>query len=221
LFLTFPCLSPLNTRATSSHSHNAPSDWVQRWQHLLAPQSAVLDLACGHGRHMKYLAACGHKVVGIDRSPEALQAASSYGHCVLADLEGGDWPLRQENGTPQIFDAVVVTNYLWRPLFAPLLCSLAANGVLIYETFSHGNASVGKPARAAFLLAPGELLKRCQALRIVAFEEVFLPQPARFVQRVVAINEGAKTQAASAPRRYPLVPSSLESTLWVYHSGTT
>jgi hypothetical protein len=32
---------------------------------------------------------------------------------VVADIEGGPWPLAGRR-----FDAVVVTNYLWRPLLA-------------------------------------------------------------------------------------------------------
>jgi hypothetical protein len=58
---------------------------------------------------------------------------------------------------------VVVTNYLWRPLAAPDVDSVAPGGVLIYETFAAGNETVGKPSRADFLLRPGELLQaaRC------------------------------------------------------------
>jgi hypothetical protein len=79
---------------------------------------------------------------------------------------------------------------------------LAPNGVLIYETFSAGNESVGKPSRPDFLLKPGELLELCKGLRVVAFEEGFLPQPERFVQRIVAVHG---TGLQPTPLRYPLV----------------
>jgi hypothetical protein len=65
---------------------------------------------------------------------------------------------------------------------------LKPNGVLIYETFAAGNESVGKPSRPEFLLNHGELLLLCKTLRIVAFEDVFLHSPDRYVQRVVAVN---------------------------------
>jgi hypothetical protein len=81
------------------------------------------------------------------------------------------------------------------------LASLAPNGVLIYETFSAGNESVGKPSRPDFLLQPGELLDVCKKLRVVAFEEGFLDQPERFVQRIVAVRETGGTQT---PTRYLL-----------------
>ncbi|MPM91480.1 hypothetical protein SDC9_138611 [bioreactor metagenome] len=101
-----------------------------------------------------------------------------------ADIEGSPWPL-----VGRTFDAVVVTNYLWRPGFSHLLDSLAPGGVLIYETFAVGNESVGRPARPEFLLSPGELLKLCEGLQIIAYQNGFLAQPARFVQRIVARRE--------------------------------
>jgi hypothetical protein len=104
-------------------------------------------------------------------------------------------------GQPRQFDAVVVTNYLWRPLFPTLLQSLAAGGVLIYETFAIGNETVGKPSRADFLLQPGELLRLCAGLKIVAFEDGFLALPDRFVQRIVAAREPVNLDR---PTRYLL-----------------
>ncbi|MBW8465272.1 MAG: SAM-dependent methyltransferase, partial [Acidovorax sp.] len=80
-------------------------------------------------------------------------------------------------------------NYLWRPLLPTIVESVAAGGVLVYETFALGNETVGRPARPEFLLAPGELLGACQGLRVVAYEDGFLDEPARFVQRVTAVRE--------------------------------
>jgi SAM-dependent methyltransferase len=124
------------------HGTEAPSSWVTRWTHLLAPQSHVLDLACGAGRHMGWFAKHGHQCVGVDRSPEALQAAKAFGQVIEADIEGGPWPL-----LGQTFDAVIVTNYLWRPLMSRILESLKPQGVLIYETFALGHEKIGKPSR--------------------------------------------------------------------------
>ena len=92
------------------------------------------------------------------------------------------------------FDAVVVTNYLWRPLWPSILQSVKPDGVLIYETFAAGNETVGKPSNPDFLLNPGELLAVCNNLRVVAFEDGFLPNPARFVQRIVAIGSARPAQ---------------------------
>jgi hypothetical protein len=66
---------------------------------------------------------------------------------------------------------------------------VAESGVLIYETFAEGNATVGKPSNPDFLLKPGELLSLCKGLRVVAYEDGFAKDPERFVQRIVAVKE--------------------------------
>jgi SAM-dependent methyltransferase len=144
----------------------------------------VLDVACGHGRHLHWFARHGHAVTGIDRDPEAIAAAQPLGRAIQADIENGPWPLPGET-----FAGVVVTNYLWRPLFTQVLASVAEGGVLLYETFAEGNETVGKPSRPDFLLRHGELLALCAGLRVVAYEDGFLPEPERFVQRIAAVRE--------------------------------
>ena len=149
-----------------------------------AAGSQVLDLACGGGRHLRWLASRGCHVLGVDRDLSGLANVSGTVDLLQADLEDGPWPLAGRR-----FDAVVVTHYLWRPLMPTLLGSLAPGGVLIYETFAQGNETVGRPARPDFLLQHDELLRHCSGLRVVAYEDGFLPEPARFVQRIAAIRE--------------------------------
>jgi SAM-dependent methyltransferase len=179
------------------HGLSAPSEWVVRWSHLLAPGATVLDVACGAGRHMQWFAGRGHAVTGVDRSPEAIVSAAAFGRTVEADIEAGPWPFEGE-----AFDAVVVTNYLWRARMADIVAAVAPGGVLLYETFAAGNESVGKPSRPDFLLQPGELLAACAGLRVVAYEDGFLPGPARFVQRIAAVRPAPS--AAGGPARHPL-----------------
>ena len=152
---------------------------------------------------MKWFAERGYASLGIDRSEAALATASLFGETVHADIEGGPWPLQSGESVRQ-FDAVVVTNYLWRPLFPVILQSLAPGGVLIYETFAQGNGAFGKPSNPDFLLAPGELLSIARAMRIIAFEEGFLDNPPRFVQRIVAAQGPATEGLSSMPHLYPL-----------------
>ncbi|QCB45903.1 class I SAM-dependent methyltransferase [Hydrogenophaga sp. PAMC20947] len=180
-----------------AHGSETPSAWVQRWGHLIPAGGAVLDVACGHGRHMRWLAQRGHAVTGIDRSPEAIAAVAPLGRAIQADIENGPWPL-----DGQTFDAVVVTNYLWRPLIAQLVASVAPGGVLIYETFAEGNETVGKPARPDFLLRPGELLQATADLATVAFEEGYCDHPPRFLQRIVAVRKPGTSPAE--PARFQL-----------------
>ena len=194
----------LSADTAPPHSSQTPSDWVRRWAHLLPPATTVLDVACGHGRHMAWLAAQGHAVCGLDHSAEALASARAHGEVVQADIENGPWPLVDAAGQPRQFGALVVTNYLWRPLFPTLLASLAPGGVLVYETFAAGNETVGKPSRPDFLLQPAELLRLCQGLRVVAYEDGFLSNPERFVQRIVALAPALPGGHGAAQERHPL-----------------
>jgi hypothetical protein len=91
------------------------------------------------------------------------------------------------------FDGVIVTHYLWRPLLPHILQCVAPGGLLIYETFASGQASIGKPSRADFLLQPGELLSATKGLRTIAYEDGFELSPDRFVQRIAAVREVANS----------------------------
>jgi SAM-dependent methyltransferase len=122
---------------------------------------------------------------------------------IEADIEQAAWPL-MDAGLPRRFDAVVVTNYLWRPLMGILRSSLAPGGVLLYETFACGNETVGRPARPDFLLRDGELLEICTGLQVVAYENGFLQEPDRFVQRIAAINVSSDGEALAPLERYAL-----------------
>jgi SAM-dependent methyltransferase len=186
--------------SATPHEGLAPSPWVLRWSRLWAPGSHVLDVACGSGRHLRALAAAGHAVTGIDRDAEALAPLAGVGETLVADIEAGPWPMSGRQ-----FDAVVVTNYLWRPLMPTLLASVAAEGWLVYETFALGHETIGKPSNPAFLLRPGELLDAVRGhaggWRVIAYEDGFLDGPERLVQRIAArrvpVDRGA-------PPRYPL-----------------
>lgn len=179
------------------HGSEAPSAWVRRWSHLVPEGGAVLDVACGRGRHLRWFAGRGHPVTGVDRDPEAIAAVQGLGQAVLADIENGPWPFEGQR-----FAGVVVTNYLWRALMPRIVDSVAEGGVLIYETFAIDHASVGKPSRPDFLLRPGELLTAASGLRTVAYEDGFCEVPDRFVQRLAAVREPRSREAA--PPRYPL-----------------
>lgn len=179
------------------------SSWVQRWSHLAKPRGKMLDIACGRGRHMAWFAALGFQVTGIDRSADAVEVARQYGTSLLADIENAAWPLMQAQ-SPCQFDVVVVTNYLWRPLFPIIIQSLAPGGLLLYETFAVSNETIGKPSRPDFLLQPAELLQACEGLTVVAYENGFLTQPDRFVQRIAATLATTTPTENRLPLRFPL-----------------
>jgi SAM-dependent methyltransferase len=193
------------------HGADFTSAWVRQWAHLAAPGGTVLDVAAGRGRHARFFASRGHAVLAVDRDEDALQSLARIERIatLAADLENAPWPLPGD----ERFAAVVVTNYLHRPLFPHLADALAEGGVLIYETFAVGNETVGKPSNPAFLLAPGELIDAFRPrLRIIAFQDGFTSDPrASYVQRICAVREADRSSTsltirnnAPNPPRYDL-----------------
>jgi len=163
--------------ASKHHEIETPSPWVTRWA-ALVERGPVLDVACGAGRHARLFAARGLEVVAVDRDAQQIPGV----RFVQADLENGPWPLADES-----FAAIVVTNYLHRPLFAQLEAALAQDGLLIYETFMAGNEKYGRPSNPAYLLRPSELLQAFRGLTPIAFEQGYIetPKPA-LIQRLCA-----------------------------------
>jgi len=162
-----------------------PSPWITRFAHLVSRNARVLDVAAGRGRHARLFAARGAHVVAVDRDADALADLRGVAgiDVLVADLEAGPWPFAGAT-----FDAIVVTNYLHRPLFTAIIDALAADGVLLYETFAVGHEALGRPTNPDFLLRENELLDVTRGrLTIVAFEQgrVDSDRPA-IVQRLAA-----------------------------------
>lgn len=164
----------------------SPSPWITRFASLIATGGEVLDVACGGGRHARWLAQRGFRVEAADRDGVSLELLQGvpHVHTRRVDLEHGPWPYAGRR-----FDAVVITNYLYRPRLPLVFDLLEPGGVLLYETFMVGNERFGKPSNPDFLFAPGELLQRLtDGWTVVAFEqgEIREPRPA-VVQRVCAV----------------------------------
>lgn len=207
--------------ASSQHLLDTPSSWITRFAPLIPiGEAEVLDLACGSGRHARWLAQQGHRVRALDRDGAALARTAGPGIETLQhDLEAHEgedartvWPF-----APAQFKAVVVANYLHRPLFPLILESLAPGGLLLYETFAAGNGQFGKPSNPAFLLQPGELLewrhsgqKGQHPMRIVAFEDghVTQPRPA-MVQRLCALKLDGESSQVGADSQLSFSPLQL------------
>jgi SAM-dependent methyltransferase len=162
-----------------THGAEAPSEWVVKWASRVA-RGPVLDVASGDGRHARFFRDKGFDVVAVDRQPVSLDGVVF----VEADLEDGSpWPFEGRR-----FGAIVVTNYLHRPLFPHLAASLGEGGVLIYETFMLGNERFGRPSNPKFLLRPGELREAFAGLQVLGFEEgeFARPKPA-MLQRICVL----------------------------------
>lgn len=158
-----------------------------RFAGLVPKDGTVLDLACGTGRHTRLFVERGHRVVAVDRDLRGIGRLKDHPRVEPYELD-----LESDTSFPfagRTFDAVVVANYLYRPILPDLVDALAQDGVLLYETFAQGNQELGTPKNPDFLLNRGELLDLVRPhLLVVAFEdlEVAEPKPA-IVQRIAAI----------------------------------
>lgn len=169
-----------------------PSPWVVRFAPLITGN--VLDIACGSGRHTRYLLSRGHRVSAVDRDLSR-----------MADLRGAEglemYETDLEDGAGRLpkgqFGGVIVTNYLWRPLLPAIVEAVGDAGVLLYETFADGNATYGRPRNSDFLLQPGELLDAVNGpLHVIAYENGVINDPHQAViQRICAV----RREAADTP----------------------
>ncbi len=160
-----------------------PEPWIVRFASQIPSGKRVLDLACGRGRHTYFFLERGHPVTAldIDLSRLAKQPTNPRLETIEADLEHGEWPLEQRR-----FAAVIVTNYLWRPILPNIIASVHYGGVLLYDTFARGQEHLGKPTNPAFLLEPGELLEAVRGQLLVhAYEhgEVSISNGCRAVRQ--------------------------------------
>lgn len=156
-----------------------PSLWLVEHAAQLPQYGRVLDLACGRGRHTRWLAERGFQVLAVDIDADALAGLAGLAGVSTAqhDLESGAWPLGQD-----MFAGIVVCRYLHRPLLPAIARALAPGGVLIYETFMQGHELYNSPRRPEFLLASGELMGFAAqyGLEVLDFAEgpVDSPRPA-------------------------------------------
>lgn len=163
---------------------SAPSSWVRRFADRLVQGGRILDVAAGRGRHSRFLLEQGFRVTAVDCETAGLEDIPAL-EVVAADLENAPWPFGERR-----FDGIIVTNYLHRPLFQPLIDALESGGVLVYETFEMGNAQYGRPANPDFLLAPGELLAIAAARRltVLGYTSGYTESPkSAMVQRLAAV----------------------------------
>lgn len=167
--------------------YSKPSNWIKKYLNININKDTLLDVACGNGRHSFYAASLGYKVFSIDIDKDKLSLTNFKKHIspILLNIEEeNSWPFIKRS-----FDTVIVTNYLYRPVYKNIINSIKPNGTLLYETFSEENTKFGRPNNPDYLLKPIELLKLAKQykMEIIDFEEILLELPKKkAIQRIYA-----------------------------------
>ncbi len=197
--------SALEVAIAHDHVHvepEEPSPWVVRFAPLIPAGGRVLDVACGNGRHTRFLLQRRQRVLAVDKVVSSI--ADLEGNPELevlqVDLESDDvFPLAGRR-----FEGVVVTNYLYRPLLRDLMGAVAPGGVLIY---SHQPSAPRLPAgaRSSFRTrGPGRLSAHPPVARRAVCSVDCSRAIRRLGSRLAALSEAwPRFGPRSSPRRRP------------------
>jgi len=167
---------------------NKISNWVKYCSERLPFKNGyVLDLACGKGRHSKFLSNLGYNVLSVDIDKDKLNCFN--GNLIkkkVTDVEDiNNWPLERTK-----FNAIIVTNFLNRAIFPLIISSIQKEGYLIYETFSEGHEKIGRPTNSKYILKHRELIRLSGKMQLLAYENIYINNPINhlFQQRIFAKN---------------------------------
>jgi len=159
-----------NEKYQDNQIPNAPIRLVTDYIKLATGKQA-LDIACGMGRHSKYLASMGFNVDALDVSSVAITSLQGLEHINAIEVDFDTYTLPKEK-----YDLIVCTYYLERRLFPQMIDALKPNGIILMETFLHDVINERQPSNPAFMLNEGELEAyfngKCELLHILEWLDV-------------------------------------------------
>ena len=108
---------------------------------------------------------------------------------IVGNVEDGTYIIPEE-----AYDAIVVFNFLHRPLFNDIRDGVRPGGVVVYETFNEDQPAYGRPTNPEYLLRRGELLDVFADWDVLAHREGIEPErpggPPRASSSIVARRPG-------------------------------
>ena len=157
--------------------------------------NGVLDLACGNGRNGLLLLQNNIAVTFADNNKRALNnvdtsiSALRSNNLELANAEWWEVDLEQAGVKPlenRCFDAVLVFNYLHRPLLPAIKQVISKAGLIFYETFTVHQTKFGRPINPDYLLKENELLDAFKDWEVIKYFEGIKTNPERAVASLIA-----------------------------------
>lgn len=127
-----------------------PTQLVTKYAPLV--KGNALDIACGIGRHSKYLAKSGFSVKALDISSVAIAQLQGLENIEAKEVDFDTYVLANDR-----YDLIVCTYFLDRKLFSQMIAALKPEGILIIETFLQDEENERTPSNPAFRLQKGEL----------------------------------------------------------------
>lgn len=160
-------------RVSSAKTCGAPSPWFVWHSQLIGKGTRVLDIACGPGRHAIAAARLGAQVTAIDSDECNLKAAADRARQEGLRVEWLKADLERDPLPPDLFDVVMVFNYLNRDRMAQFLATVAPGGHFMSETFLEQQRAFGwGPTSPDHLLKPSELLSLVAPFEIILARDV-------------------------------------------------
>ncbi len=177
-------------REARSEGLKEAHELVRTHMHLMNRDKIVIDVAAGRGRDLLFLARCGFRVCGLEKSREAIRLAREAAHREGLDM----WLVRGDALFLPFRDgkagAVLVFYFLERAIMNRLIELLTPGGLMLYETFLRKQNELDRERDPAFLLEDGELPGYFRDLETLSFEEGVFDVGGR--QRAIARYAGRK-----------------------------
>lgn len=145
--------------------------WVlSEYSYLLPERGKAVDIASGRGGNALLLAGASLQTTAIDISPVGLEQLQISAQKRSLNIETRAEALSTSSLGVELWDVIVVSNYLQRDLFESIVSALKPDGLLYFETFvkNKSDHSVG-PGNPDYLLDNNELLNCFAGLSVRFF----------------------------------------------------
>ena len=143
------------------------------------PSGRALDLACGMGRNAIYLAGRGYQVDAVDGSVVALEKGLAFAREAGLKINFIHADLTAFRVEPESYDLIICYYYLERSLTEQIIKGLKEGGVLLFETYTKEQKTIGPPLNDDYLIGANELPELFRELHPLIYREGIVNEEGR------------------------------------------